>query len=386
MLTCATRIAAVQIVLRTLSLCIFAAIVLLSPSRGLAANVEMLSPRAGSTVTARNAETHLLLRKSLNGEVVKVRVDESGNIIESIVAEQDENYEYLHFRLPLSPDRNSFTLLPGEQSFELYYRPIRANLNANELGKEVYLFHKNDQLPDSCSDCHDLIETRTSELTGIESQVSCVTCHQNVIDKAEWQHSPAVNRQCLSCHQQFIKPFRIGFPVAKEELCFACHTGKQAWLSKPFVHGPLKVGGCNLCHNPHGDDYRYQLWADGSLDLCLACHSDMEALFDLRKPLPFVHGIIKGQGCVACHDPHATDNQFLLRKPINELCVGCHTKLAGIKRGHPVGGHPLEGPTERRRKDRKLTCTSCHDPHGSKFRKLLVGDTRGGNVCTICHR
>jgi len=355
--------------------------------QALSANVELLTPKSDDTVAARNPETHLVLRQFWKGKPIQVRVEKSGVMLKAVVVESLKEYNYLHFNLPLEPGMNIFTILPANQQIKLRYRKLQADVNLNSLGKEVSFFHQDDKLPKSCNGCHDLQRTTTIESVGLKKQTSCAICHQNIVAKGPWQHGPAANEECLTCHQQSVRPWRIGFPATKsQDICLACHTGKKAWFSRKFVHGPLHLGGCTLCHDPHGGKYRYQLWAEGSTALCVTCHGDKENLVREEKPLPFVHGIIKGKGCVACHDPHATDQQFMLYEPINKLCVSCHTGLAGITRGHPVGGHPVSGPEERRRPGRTLTCVGCHDPHGSRFQKLLVGDRRGSNVCVICHR
>jgi predicted CXXCH cytochrome family protein len=356
-------------------------------ARVLAADVELLTPRPGSTIVAKHPETHFVLRQALTEGKSPVRVEKDGATFAPLVTQEDGGQRYLHFRLPLKTGLNRFTILPSGQRVEIRYRQIQGDPDPRSFDKDVFLFHQHGNLPKNCRDCHDLKETKSLEPVGIKEQTSCAECHQNLIDQGAWKHSTTVNRQCLVCHQQSVKPWRIGFPTSKmQDICLACHTGKRAWFTRKYVHGPVNVGDCTVCHDPHGGSYRYQLWADGSRALCLACHSDMENLVRKKKPLPYVHGIIKGQGCVVCHSPHATDNQFMLRKPVNDLCVGCHTKLAGITRGHPVSGHPLSGPEERRRPGRRLTCVGCHNPHGSKYKHLLVGDERGAHVCIICHR
>jgi len=334
-----------------------------SRSRALAAGAEVLIPRSGATIVARNAETHLIARQFLNREPIRVRVEKTGLLLDPVVVDQHKEHDYLHFRLPLEPGANRFTIVPGGQQVSLNFRQLQADLNTTSLGKDVSLFHQEGNLPDLCEGCHDLEKTSTNDQIGLKQQTSCADCHRNVTEKDAWLHSTTINQQCLVCHQQSVRPWRIGFPATKtQDICLTCHTGIKDWESRAFVHGPMYMGGCTLCHGPHGGSFRYLLWAEGSTALCVACHSDKENLVRKNKPLQFVHGIIKGLGCVACHDPHGSDQPFMLSKPINQLCVSCHTGLAGITRGHPVGGHPVSGPKERRRPGRELTCVSCHDP------------------------
>jgi predicted CXXCH cytochrome family protein len=351
-----------------------------------AAEIEILTPRPSATITARISETHLVLRRPAGAGTEQLRVEAAGRRLEPLGVRQHQGNQYFHFRLPLKPGANAFTILPSGRRFELKYQPLRANVTTSTLGKDAYLFHRDDKLPESCAACHDLQKTRTIEPLGLTAQESCVTCHRNVL-KTRNQHSATANNLCLICHQQSVNPWRIGYPVAHiEDTCLTCHNGKKIWRSRKYVHGPLNVGGCTLCHNPHGDENRHQLWADGAAELCVACHSEKEELMRKDRGMHTVHGIIHGLGCVACHDPHATNHEYMLHKPINELCVSCHQALAGITRGHPVGGHPVAGPSERRRKGRELTCASCHDPHGSPHADLLIETYLGGHFCRKCHK
>jgi len=354
-----------------------------------AADLEILTPQAGAKVIARSPETHLVLRQSGSAETTRLRVEKSGVTLDPVVSMEGDESIYLHFRLPLEPGMNKFTVMPSGQGIELNFQKVQADLNLKSRGKATSFFHQNDKLPKSCQECHELRETETIEPVGLKKQVSCVNCHQNLVDKGQWKHGPTVNRQCLSCHQQSSDPWRIGFPkIRTQEICLGCHTSKKAWFERRAIHGPLDLGGCTLCHNPHGEDHRYMLWAEGSLTLCVVCHSDKENLVDedKKKRPPYVHGIIFGKGCVACHDPHATDNHYMLKKSTNKLCVGCHNDLAGVTRGHPIAGHPVAGPTELLRPGRKLTCSSCHEPHGSNHQYLLIETKLGDRLCRGCHK
>ena len=354
-----------------------------------AAEVELLTPSSGTTVVARNPETHLILRQKWNTKVIRVRVLQTGEVLDPVVSMEGEDYDYLHFRLPLSPGLNKFTVLPEGQQLELKYQRVQAELNLVALGKDVAFFHMNDKLPKACQECHELKETELITPAGLTKQVSCGICHPSIVNQGRWKHSTTINQQCLSCHQQSVKPWKIGFPAVKiQEICFSCHTRERSWLNGKVIHGPLILGGCTLCHNPHGEDYPFMLWADGSLTLCIACHSDKGNLVNEKKEKrpPFVHGIIFGKGCVACHDPHAADEQFMLKKPTNELCASCHPALQGVTKGHPVAGHPVSAPEEFRRPGRKLTCVGCHDPHGASHQYLLVETKLGARLCRGCHK
>ncbi len=163
---------------------------------------------------------------------------------------------------------------------------------------------------------------------------------------------------------------------------FFCHTSKRWWMTKKYIHGPVAAGDCLACHDPHVSSYKYLLWADSKIKLCLSCHTDKEKEFE--EPGYKFHGIINGKGCVVCHSPHATDYPYQLYKPIQPLCGSCHPKFLKIKKDHPVAGHPVSGVKNPIKPQKMLNCASCHDPHGSKYEKLLIG-RYGSAFCFKCH-
>ncbi|MEJ2691202.1 MAG: cytochrome c3 family protein, partial [Deltaproteobacteria bacterium] len=231
----------------------------------LASGVDILTPRSGSTVFARNPETHLVLRLAGQGEGLHLRLDKTGKLLDPIISMAGEEATFLHFRLPLAPGKNSFTILPGGQRLVFNFHPIQAQLYQKSFGRDTFFFHQNDELPKPCRECHELKETEIIEPVGLKKQISCATCHKTIVDKGKWKHGPTVNQQCLVCHQQSVKPWRIGFPKGSiDDICLTCHVNKKRWLTSKYRHGPM-IGGCTLCHDPHGSNYRDQLWADGSL-------------------------------------------------------------------------------------------------------------------------
>lgn len=347
---------------------------------------EILFPPVSSTIYARQPSTHLIVRQQKNENISlsRIRKDELLFAPQGVWQSKTGDY-YLHFRLPLTPGKNYLELIPSGQEVKVRYKPLRSLINVNLQAKGVFLFHRNELLPADCMECHK--EEMRPESGRIDSlaQPLCLGCHKNII-AANWKHSPAVTLQCRTCHQEGADPSKITIPVGKvESSCFQCHVNKAAWLKMAHIHGPVGTGDCTVCHNPHADQNPAQLWAEGKSQICVACHTDKKDLLAEESSVYYIHGIIKGGGCVSCHSPHATEHRFQLYKPINELCVGCHTSFKDVVKGHPVGGHPVQGVKDPRRPERTFACTSCHNPHGSDYKFLLIGDILGGQVCSQCH-
>jgi DmsE family decaheme c-type cytochrome len=96
--------------------------------------------------------------------------------------------------------------------------------------------------------------------------------------------------------------------LGNETPCVKCHTDKRG----PFVfeHGPLKVEGCETCHQPHGATNAKLLRRPVVFTLCLECHND-------ASPPD------KGSGVLA---QSATHNML---DPRYRQCTACHVRLHG---------------------------------------------------------
>ena len=120
-------------------------------------------------------------------------------------------------------------------------------------------------------------------------------------EKLEYRtHGPFDAKLCDACHIP-AEGNKLIMPV--EKLCLNCHVLN---LKAKKVHGPLFVGGCRICHDPHGSVYRFYLVSD-STKFCFHCHNKKD--IDKRE----VHRDTD-KGCTDCHNPHFADNEFLLRK------------------------------------------------------------------------
>ena len=82
--------------------------------------------------------------------------------------------------------------------------------------------------------------------------------------------------------------------------------------------------------------------------------------------------------CLQCHK----GNGDALKPEMAGICVSCHKtqKEKDHRIGIPAGEKRAKNlPLE----DGKVTCHTCHDPHGSRFRAYLR--TRPEDLCSSCH-
>ncbi len=98
-----------------------------------------------------------------------------------------------------------------------------------------------------------------------------------------------------------------------QEYLDALESGEIARRSSR--HEPYK--DCSLCH----DDGTQRAFGAGGMnmkipDLCFECHKDTRQ--------SYVHGPVAVGECLQCHDPHGSSYEKLLKKPIPVLCFQCH--------------------------------------------------------------
>jgi len=115
-------------------------------------------------------------------------------------------------------------------------------------------------------------------------------------------HPPYRDNRCGGCHDA-----NSGGLVrsVEEGLCLTCHSSLTAALR--FVHGPVAVNGCTICHHYHTAPYPKLLLKD-SVATCLQCH-DRDDLAASEY-----HASIGQRGCTDCHGPHGGDDRFFLKR------------------------------------------------------------------------
>lgn len=195
----------------------------------------------------------------------------------------------------------------------------------------------------------------------------CVTaeCHPGV-KQYPFLHGPLRVNGCEGCHD-LVDPVEHKYEYldTREAMCALCHIPEPT--DDPFAHEPFAQGECLSCHDPHGGTGNRLLRGTRYVDTCSACHEDMTGAHDQ------VHGPASVGACGACHEPHTAHLPKLLNAEGRDLCLKCHIRTGLEIEIQPVVHAPSLGD-----------CRVCHDPHATDHEALLLQDTEA--LCTECHQ
>lgn len=192
---------------------------------------------------------------------------------------------------------------------------------------------------------------------------------------------------------QTAQPSAAEFAARGAESCLRCHDKPPATsilLTPHAVKGdartPFAAHACESCHGaspehmraPEGSKRPAPAMAFGKKSknnvadqnaVCLNCHSGAARINWKGSPH---HS--NDVSCASCHNLHTTADRVLARKTQPAVCYECHKEQRAqtLRRSH----HPIN--------EGLVTCSECHNPHGSPQRKLLVGMTVN-DTCYGCH-
>lgn len=124
---------------------------------------------------------------------------------------------------------------------------------------------------------------------------------------------------CEGCHgdrkkRGFSRQVNLVAPVP--ELCYTCHEELRDLPGD--VHGPVAVGVCTYCHEPHRTRNKHLLKKPAP-ELCYQCHDPDEIVFFDSK-----HADPSYENCNQCHEGHASENSGLLKKDWQETVSNSH--------------------------------------------------------------
>jgi len=157
----------------------------------------------------------------------------------------------------------------------------------------------------------------------------------------------------------------VAEPIVQSDACLVCHKGGKRIHWDGSAHQNRDVP-CANCHQVHvKQDPMFDKLAQQ--EACFVCHKTQRAQTHRISTHPLASGQMS---CSDCHNPHGTTGPKLLAKDsVNDTCYTCHAE----KRGPFLWEH--EPVAE--------DCSNCHTPHGSTNAPLLKA--RAPWLCQSCH-
>jgi len=221
---------------------------------------------------------------------------------------------------------------------------------------------------------------------------ACQTCHEDIFNalrksphralesrqKSAWE-----GKSCEACHGpgsthvETASPDDIRNPrrlpaASADQICLKCHLNQPTHAGRIQSSHARNQVSCVGCHPIHRNGPA-GLVVRKALDInqqCAACHLNAWSQFQR----PFRHRLPEGaMSCTDCHNPHGSFRPGMMHLfAANEPgCFKCH----GDKRGPFTFEHPpmrMEG------------CGSCHEQHGSSNPRMLTRQ-EVRLVCLECH-
>jgi DmsE family decaheme c-type cytochrome len=226
--------------------------------------------------------------------------------------------------------------------------------------------------------------------TDAQASARCVQCHdtEDLPDMSQSAHAYAADRRtpsCIACHgpspthvdkpagvSQRPAPDRVfsknaGLPAQqRSEVCMSCHRRDAKRMRwDGSAHHAADVA-CSACHQIHANRDKVMSRA-GQTEVCYRCHKAQRAELSRVSHHPVAE---EKMSCSDCHNAHGSSAAKLLnRDNTNDTCYDCHAE----KRGPFVHAH--EPVAE--------DCLSCHNAHGSSVAGLLKA--RPPMLCQQCH-
>ena len=220
----------------------------------------------------------------------------------------------------------------------------------------------------------------------------CVTCHdsEDLPDMSRSTHGFKADKRapdCTNCHgaseTHAHKPKGVSkrpspdvtfgksannalSAAARSQACLSCHDkDPDRALWSGSQHVMADVA-CDSCHKVHSN---HDKMVDKSTqaDACYTCHKSQRTQMNRPSHHPVPEGKMT---CSSCHNVHGSAGPKLAKRDsTNATCYSCHAE----KRGPMLHQHePVVDD-----------CVSCHNPHGSNVAGML--SSRPPMLCKQCH-
>ncbi|MBZ4644295.1 MAG: multiheme c-type cytochrome [Deferribacteraceae bacterium] len=289
-----------------------------------------------------------------------------------------------------------------------------------------------------CLSCHNTHKGINKELLIVDNKDDklCLTCHKNKVSVKNTSHdlkkkkgfknmfgqtpdkygtcsachgphgwgvnlpnidTDLLSKACLSCHKEAdivgekrIFKDRFNHPVSvevKNSQDLPLFTKSINYFSEMNKENNDKFINCATCHDSHGKEKNF-LRAEVKNDfICLKCHDNKKDILGSKHSLNDIT-------CLSCHNIHNSENKYLLKRDIKDICVDCHNKNGVAKQFIPgENSHPVNKivhdviPDNFKLYDSKIQCATCHDPHqpGKNKKFLRINFSNKDDFCISCH-
>lgn len=257
-------------------------------------------------------------------------------------------------------------------SIKEYERLIVGRIDANYVGTQNCLSacHYHDQIRRDFE--ASTMGAQMSSTSGMPL-VDCESCHGPGSIAIEGLTPEKVNEDReqgiqTACRYDTLIDFKTLPPPALSLICLKCHTANATFNLHNWNASSHAVNdvACSDCHSIHvGPDLIVS--PPETFAMCRRCHREIEAQFSLPSHHPVPERKIT---CTNCHNPHGSLADHHLRKnSVHEVCIQCHADK--------------QGPFTFEHADLMDDCTECHSPHGSISNNLLVATEPF--LCLQCH-
>lgn len=222
-----------------------------------------------------------------------------------------------------------------------------------------------------------------AKATFVKDKTVCASCHDDSMKPyAHTTHGQVFRngakgtlqlQDCESCHGP--RSLHVENPDASLKMspkqynaaCVQCHQGGGRMHWQNSRHQAAEVG-CVSCHSVMKKQSDKNLLAKATeTAVCYTCHTDVKGEMQKSSHHPVREGKMS---CSSCHNVHGSVGKSLLKEAtVNETCFKCHQE----KRGPFLYEH---GPVRE-------NCATCHNSHGTNNPSLL--QTKGSFQCLQCH-
>ena len=232
-----------------------------------------------------------------------------------------------------------------------------------------------------CDGCHSVnYDIQTKTVT--EWNVGCERCHgagsvhvqqktrSTILNPARMDHVQA-NDTCIQCHSQG-QPLTSPIAGKYYDWPVGYHVGLN--LADFWKLEEHELGETTFTHFPNGTGHKNRMQGN-----------------DYVQSLMYERGVT----CFSCHDPHGSENDSILRMPVNQICTACHNPNSQ----NGPRAVSIEAHTHHKADSTGSQCVACHMPkieqtianvnvssHTFHFVSPAQTDaTKIPNACNVCH-